>query len=317
MPRGGWVGAGRLPKLPGMTNPSSTLPLLLGTGLVLGTSVPLAKLAAHAGAIPLAFTVWPTAAAGVVLALLAVRRHGALPARAALLRFGLIAGALGHALPMSTLFWLSGRSGAGFSALAFTLPPVFTLLITLLLRLEPWRWQRAAAVATGLAGALLLVGGQGGSAGPDATAVALLLAVPAMIGAANVYRARHLPRGVPAEWLGALTLLGSAALLGLVALATGAAPWPAAPAARGWLALQAAVLVGGYLLYFLLQQRAEPVTFSFMGYVMMATGVAAGTWLFDEQLHWSAVPALALIVAALWLVQRRAALPPGPLGARA
>lgn len=300
-----------------MNNTSAPVwPLLLGTGLVLGTSVPLAKLAALSGASPLAFSFWPTAAAGALLALLAARRHGRLPARASVLRFGLIAGTLGHALPMSALFWLSGQHGAGFSALAFTLPPVFTLAITLLLRLEPWRWPRAAAVATGLAGALLLVGARGSAGAPGLAAVAVLLAVPAMIGAGNVYRARYLPGDVAAEWLGALMLLASAAVLGLVALATGAAPWPQAPAALGWLALQALVLVGGYLLYFRLQRRAEPVTFSFMGYVMMATGVAAGAWLFGERLAQTTWPALALIVAALWLIQRSTLVLPRPAQAR-
>lgn len=300
-----------------MNNTFSTWPLLVATGLVLGTGVPLARLAGLAGASPLAFAFWPTAAAGLLLALLAWRRHGLPRLGVALLRFGLIAGALGHALPMTALFWLSGQRGAGLSALAFTLPPVFTLAFTLLLRLEAWQGPRVAAVATGLAGALLLVGGRRIDGAPDAAAVLVLLAVPALIGAANVYRARHWPPGVPAQWLGALTLLASALLLGLLALASGAAPWPAAPAAQAWLAVQALALVAGYLLYFRLQRRAEPVTFSLMGYVMTATGVAAGSWLFDERLGLATAPALVLIVAALALMRRHPALPPAAAGVRA
>lgn len=285
-------------------NPSSVWPVLLGTGVLLGAGIPVAKLAAAQGVGALAFTLWPTVAAGALLALLALRRHGALALRAPLLRFGLIAGAFGHALPMSLLFWLSTHAGAGFSALAFTLPPVFTLAITLLLRFESWQWPRVAAVAVGLAGALLLVAGRGGSFEPDALAVAVLLAIPALIGAANVYRARFLPRGVPGEWLGALTLLSSSVLLAALAFGTASAPLPDGAAALGWLGVQTLALVGGYRLYFILQRRAEPVTFSFMGYVTMATGVAAGTGWFGERLAWTTWPALGLILAALWLVQR-------------
>jgi drug/metabolite transporter (DMT)-like permease len=291
-------------------NQPSVWPVLLGTGVLLGAGIPVAKFAAAQGVGPLAFALWPTAAAGALLAVLAARRHGALALRLPLLRFGLIAGALGHALPMSALFWLSTRAGAGFSALAFTLPPVFTLAITLLLRFEAWQWQRAAAVAVGLAGALLLVGGRGGSFEPDALAVAVLLAIPALIGAANVYRARFLPREVPGEWLGALTLLSSTLLLALVAIGSASAPLPDGGAALGWLGVQTLALVGGYRLYVVLQRRAEPVTFSFMGYVTMATGVAAGIGWFGERLAWTTWPALALILAALWLVQRGGAAVP-------
>jgi drug/metabolite transporter (DMT)-like permease len=167
------------------------------------------------------------------------------------------------------------------------------------------RWKALWIAAFGMCGsALLLVAGRGGSFEPDALAVAVLLAIPALIGAANVYRARFLPRGVPGEWLGALTLLSSSVLLAALAFGTASAPLPDGAAALGWLGVQTLALVGGYRLYFILQRRAEPVTFSFMGYVTMATGVAAGTGWFGERLAWTTWPALGLILAALWLVQR-------------
>lgn len=290
-------------------NPRPVWPVLLGTGVLLGLGIPLSKLAAAEGAQALAFTLWPTALAGALLALLAARRHGVPAWSPALLRFGAIAGLLGHALPMSALFWLSAHAGAGFAALAFTLPPVFTLAIGLLLGLERWRWLRLAAVAVGLAGALLLVAGRGGSFEASSAAVAVLLVIPALIGAGNVYRAQRLPAGVPGGWLGALMLLSSSLALAAIGLLGDAALLPSSAAAWGWLAAQAVALVGGYLLYFELQRRAEPVTFSFMGYVVMLTGVAAGTGLFGERLPPSTWPALALIVAALWLIQRAGRAP--------
>lgn len=291
--------------------PRPVWPVLVGTGVLLGLGIPLSRLAAAEGAQALAFTLWPTALAGTLLALLAARRHGVPAWSPALLRFGAIAGLLGHALPMSALFWLSAHAGAGFSALAFTLPPVFTLAIALLLGLERWHWLRTAAVGVGLAGALLLVAGGGGTFEASPAAVLVLLAIPALIGAGNVYRAQRLPAGVPGEWLGALTLLSSSLALAAIGLLGDATLRPAQAAAWGWLAAQAVALVGGYLLYFELQRRAEPVTFSFMGYVVMLTGVAAGTGLFGERLPASTAPALALIASALWLI-RRAGLAAAP-----
>ncbi len=296
---------------------SSLWPVLLGTGIFLGLGMPLAKAATAEQVGALAFALWPTVAAGLVLMAIGRLRHGRPAFNAAQLRFGLIAGLFGHALPMSAAYWLAGQAGAGFTALAFTLPPVFTLAITLLLGLEQPLLRRVGGVAVGLAGALLLVAGRGAlatSAPQEAPAALwLVLAIPAVIAAANVYRSVRLPAGLAAEWLSGLTLLSSAAFLALFGTVAGGLQVPVTAAALFWLALQAAALVAGYILYFLLQQRAEPVTFSFMGYVVMATGVAAGTLFFGERLPWTTAPALALIGAALWLISSTTARPAATL----
>ncbi|WP_084151300.1 DMT family transporter [Azohydromonas australica] len=276
-------------------------PLLVGTGVCLGLGIPFAKLAGAQGAGVLLFATLPTAVAGAMLLLLGLLRAGVPAPPAVLLRFGITAGLLGHALPMSALYWLTARAGASFAALAFTLPAVFTLAIVLLLRLEPPTFRRAAAVALGCAGAALLVLGRGLSFSDDLTDVLLVVAIPASIAAGNVYRSRCMPPGVDGEWLSAVTLLSSAVML---AGATAVAPFSIGSLAGAWhwLAAQALALVVGYLLYFALQRKAEPVTFSFMGYVSMLTGVAAGTLVFGEHLPWSTVPALVLIFLALLLL---------------
>ena len=296
-----------------MTFPS-LWPLLLGTGITLGLGTPIAKAAAHDGVGALAFALWPALLAGTLLALLGHRRAGPPPDLPRLLRFGAVAGLLGHALPMSALYWLSAHAGSGFAALSLALPPVFTLLVSLALGLERLAARRAAAVGLGLAGALLMLGARGGSFEATPAALAVALAIPASIGAGNVYRARRLPPGVGGEWLSAATLLASATLLTLAGLALGDLALPAEPAALAWLLLQAGVLVLGYRLYFALQRRAEPVTFSFIGYVMMLAGVAAGTLVFGERLPWTVAPAAALVLGALALLQAPA--PRARAGAR-
>lgn len=301
----------------------SLWPVLLGTGIFLGLGMPLAKAAAAQQVGSLAFALWPTAAAGLVLMAIGHLRHGRPAFTSAHLRFGTIAGLFGHALPMSAAYWLATQAGAGFTALAFTLPPVFTLAITLVMGLERPLLRRVAGVAVGLAGALLLVAGRGASTtGADhaastvhgaPAALWLVLAIPAVIAAANVYRSVRLPQGLAAEWLSGLTLLSSAAFLALLGSVAGGLQVPLKAAALSWLALQTGALVAGYILYFLLQQRAEPVTFSFMGYVVMATGVAVGTVFFGERLPWTTAPALAFIGAALWLIGSTTARPPAAL----
>jgi drug/metabolite transporter (DMT)-like permease len=294
-------------------NPS-IWPALVGTGVFLGLGVPLAKAAAAAQVSALAFAFWPTMAAGLVLVALGRLRQGSVALTTADLRFGAIAGLFGHALPMSAAYWLSAEAGAGFTSLAFTLPPVFTLAITLLMGIERPLKRRLGGVAIGLTGALLLVVGRGTTATPaDLDALWLVVAIPAVIAAANVYRSVRLPQGLSAEWLSGITLLSSSVMLAVVGFFAGGLRVPPEPSAMAWLALQALALVAGYILYFLLQQRAEPVTFSFMGYVVMATGVAIGTAAFGERLPWTTVPALALIAAALWLMKSTSARRPGSL----
>jgi drug/metabolite transporter (DMT)-like permease len=282
-------------------------PVLIGTGVFLGLGMPLAKAAAAEQVGALAFALWPTAAAALALLALGWLRHGAPALTLADLRFGAIAGLFGHALPMSAAYWLSAEAGSGFTSLAFTLPPVFTLAITLLIGIERPLTGRVAAVAAGLAGALLFVLGRGAMS-TDATlgALWLVVAIPAVIAATNVYRALRLPQRLAADWVSGLTLLSSAVFLALFGAWAGGLRVPLETHAWRWLALQAAALFVGYWLYFMLQRRAEPVTFSFMGYVVMATGVAAGTLVYGERLPGTTLPALALIALALWLIRSTA-----------
>lgn len=277
-------------------------PLLVATGMTLGLGAPIARAAGAAGVGALAFALWPTLAAALLLGALGLWRHGLPRDRLRLAGFSWIAGLLGHALPMTALFWLSSQAGAGFASLSLALPPVFTLAIALALGRERFVRLRLLAVALGLGGALLMLAGRGGSYEATPLVMALALAIPASIGTGNVYRSMRLPPGVSGEWLSAGTLLASSLLIAMVGGMVGGLSVPATPQALAWLGLQAAVLVAGYLLYFALQRRADPVTFSFIGYLMMLAGVAAGTLLLGERLSPLVWPALGLVLVALALL---------------
>lgn len=281
----------------------SVFPLVLGTGVLLGLGNPLAKLASADGIGALAFTFWPTLAAGLLLGLMAMGARGPAALDRRLLKFGLVAGAFGHALPMVAAYWLAAHAGAGFASLSFTLTPVLTLAIMALLGRETLRPIRLAAVVIGMAGGLLLVGGQVLSLRMDPLFIAVALLVPTLIAGTNVYRGLHMPRDQPDEWLSAATLLGSSLVLAI--------SWPVArsgavdlPGLHGvcWMLMQAFALVAGYLCYFALQRRAEPVAFSLIGYVMMLVSVGIGSVAFNESVAWTLWPAIVLIGWALWLI---------------
>jgi drug/metabolite transporter (DMT)-like permease len=299
--------------------PSASIwPLLGATGILFGLGLPLSQLGARAGIDVLAFALWPTLAAALGLAALGWWRHGPLKINAGLIRFGLLAGTFGHAVPASAGYWLARETGAGFAALAYTLPPVLTLALSLLLGFERAAARRLGAVALGLGGALLLVVGRGAAFDVEVFALAVLVLIPLSIAGANLYRARHLPRAVPAEWLAALMLFSSASVLAASSGLHGDLALPMSAEALVWPAAQAGAMMAGYLLFFTLQRRAEPVTLSFVGYVSMSTGMAVAALGFGERLPAIVWPALALIVGSMWLLQGAGAAartPPQPVEA--
>lgn len=291
--------------------PSASLwPLLLGTGVLFGLGLPLSQLGARAGIDVVAFALWPTLTAAVGLAMLGWLRHGPLKFSGRLLRFGLLAGTFGHAVPASAGYWLARETGAGFAAIAYTLPPVLTLALSLLLRLESPVASRVGAVGVGLAGAVLLVAGRVASLEIELITLAMLVLIPLSIAVANVYRSLHLPKAVPGEWLAALMLFSSASVLAASSSWHGTLSLPMNLEALLWPAAQAVAMMGGYLLFFALQRKAEPVTMSFVGYVSMTTGIAVGAVGFGERLPMLVWPAFALIAGSMWLLKRSAAPAP-------
>lgn len=282
-----------------------TVSLVFGTGVLLGLGSPLARFAVADGIDVMAFTLWPTAVASLILVTIGLTVHGTLGIDRRLVWFGAVAGTFGHALPMLAAYWLATRAGAGFASLSFTLTPVLTLSIMALLGREALRPIRLAAVGLGMAGGLLLVGGQVWSRQLDASLIAVALLVPTLIAATNVYRGLHMPHGLSDAWLSAATLLGSSLLLAVFTpMFAKVGVLPNGTDGIHWLVLQTLALVAGYLCYFALQRRAEPVAFSLIGYVMMLVSVGIGMRAFGETVAWTLWPAIALIAAALWLIQR-------------
>jgi drug/metabolite transporter (DMT)-like permease len=249
---------------------------------------------------------FPALCAGLLLAALAWRRHGWPADAPRLLGFGLVAGMLGNAVPNSLTAWLAAQAGASFTAIAFTLPPVFTMALALLFGFEHVRWPRLLAVGLSLAGALWLASARVTGGELSAAGALVLLAIPAVIGAGNVYRARFLPRHAPSEWLGAAMLLGAFAVLLPVWILSPPSSSSVALSGLPYLSAQAAAGALAAVLFFRLQRRADTVTMSFVGYALALTAVLAGTLLLNEDLPWQLLPAGALIVAGFWLLQRNA-----------
>jgi drug/metabolite transporter (DMT)-like permease len=275
--------------------------------VLLCLGMPFAKLAASEGVRTLAFGFWPTIAAAFALAVIALLRSQAVFSLQ-VLSFGLVAGSLGYALPMVAAFWVAGSAGAGFASFGFTLPPVFTILLNVAVGREKPRATSFVGVAIGVCAVLLLIADSTRVESIQWRLAAAVFAIPLFIGAGNVYRSIFLPHGVSPYWLGAVTLGCAALIIGCVGLAFGqlAVIRPSTLALQ-MIAAQAVALTAGYFLYFQLQKRAEPVTFSFLGYFMMTASVAVGVVFLGESLPTTDYVAVPAILVGLWLVSRKTA----------
>lgn len=290
---------------------NSPLALLLLTGLALGINFPLGKLATGFGIDPLLWAAFICAGAGLIMTLLqwltGSRRHAGAP----LLRYSLISGFVSYVVPNGLTFFLIPKIGSGLAAIMFALSPVFTALLSLLLRVRPPSALGLAGIALGLVGALVIVFGKGGvTASTGQGWVMLALLVPLFLGLGNVYRTLAWPAGAEGRTLAATTNL--AAVLPLLALAVarnGALPIDTL-VAHPLLALSqlcASTLM--FLTFFKLQQVGGPTYLSQIGYVAAAVGLFFGVGFLGESyagVVWVGAAVIAAGVALSTLGQRRA-----------
>ncbi|MCB2054162.1 MAG: DMT family transporter [Geminicoccaceae bacterium] len=289
--------------------------LLLGTGVMLGATFPLGKAAALASIAPV---VWAMVLAGGSSAMLFAARLargrgiGVGPTR---LRFYAIAATISLALPNLLVFAAIPHLGAGFTALAFTLSPVFTLALALALRMRRPDALAIGGIAVGFFGAVMVATTRG-ELGDPAEPIWLLaaLAIPASLACGNIYRTAAWPEGAePIELAigtnaAALLLLGAYALLVDGALPLG--PLASAPLLT---ATQVLAATGMFALFFRLQQVGGPVYLSQISYVAATVGLVAGTLLFDERyawITWSGAALIAMGVALTTIAQSRGVIRP-------
>lgn len=286
--------------------------LLLAAGFCIGLIFPLGRMAGEAGIPPLVFAGGSAAGAAIVLGAITLASAQRLPFDRGTLIYAAIAGLLTFAIPFGTLVAVIPHLGSGIPAILQSLAPIVTLAIVLVIGLERPNAMRTLGLATGMAGAIvILVSRNAGPLDVDAPFGWYLAALvtPAALAAGNVYRSTHWPKGHGPMPLATLTLAAAALGIGLVlalqALAGGAAPVGAALRAGWWLILAQSIATGvGYAFFFRLQQIGGPVYLSQISYVNTGVGVAFAVLLFDERLSLWIWLAVALVFAGVAIVNR-------------
>jgi S-adenosylmethionine uptake transporter len=204
----------------------------------------------------------------------------------------------------TTFFFALGRLPlADAIALSF-IAPVLTALLGASLLGERLDWRIGVALAAGLAGMLLIVGGKLGGAGLDRDAAvgAAAVVVSAIGYALNVVVLRHRATRDPIPQIVLFQNLGPALLLGVPVL------WVWTPLTLGDAALFALLGTIGVTAHTMLAHafaRIEAARLAPVGYVTLVWGVLFGLLFFAEVPGLATVAGATLIVLGTVLTQRR------------
>ncbi len=287
---------------------SYPLLLLLATGMTLGMAPPFARVAAANGIPMIDFAFWQYLLGGLLLVALAMLTGARPPLRH--LRFYAISGLITLALPNVLIFLAVARIGAGLPSIAYAFPAMLTYAFALGLRMEKLIWTRAAGIGLGVIGILMiLLPRTGPISDADLPWMLLAMLAPVSLAAGNIYRTRYWPKDAPPLALASGTLLGAAGWLLIASLVfNGGLYLPSHTAPADWVLAAAGLFAClSFIPYFELQRVAGPVYLSQIGYVMAATSLLVGTFVFGERYGLLVWLAVIVIVVGILLVNRKPA----------
>ncbi|MFT5488180.1 MAG: drug/metabolite transporter (DMT)-like permease [Paracoccaceae bacterium] len=283
--------------------------LLFLIGALWGSFFVLIKIAVSDGVRPVSYLFWFTLLAGSWLFLAGILR-GKRPrfARADLpyyLKLGLVRFTLANMI----LYTVQGKLAVGLMAVIMAFVPIFTYLISLVIRIEKFLWLRAVGILMGFGGVLLIVLPK--SSLPDRSlAVWVLIGFGAPLFHAIAYVAlseKSRPKDVDSITLSSGTLFAAAFFALPLALVLGEFQTPGWPLATGELALLAHSLVAAVNFYaiFELIRIAGPTYMSQANFLSVGFGVAFGVILLGETHSLFVWAAIALMLAGVGLVNLR------------
>lgn len=273
----------------------------------------LGKFAMSAGLNPINYTFWQTLMAGLILLIWRVphasniilyfKRRGF---SVHVARYAIISGLTGVALPNIIAFMLVTKLGIGNTNLMYALPPVFTLLLSALVKQDTITCRKLLGILCVCLGSIGLLLAQGALAfeGNNTSIYwyAMGLLIPLSLGAGNVYRTIDWPTPLDALTLASIMLLGAAVCIGVYAcvfnvelsvVLYSSKPMPSVM----YLLVQIPLTALTYIVFFHLQRLTSPVYISQIGAVSAVIGCMLGVVFFDE--YYSITTALAIMVVLM------------------
>ena len=258
--------------------------LLLGTGIALGLNFPLGKLAMAAGVSPALWAAMISAGAGLVMLFIVAVTERKELSRTSTLYFAIVSSFLSYVVPSVLTYTVIPKIGSGLAAIMFALSPVVTALLSVIFRVRPPNLISIFGIILGLAGAGIIIFSRNTDfSGGAAPWILLALLIPLFLGAGNVFRTMAWPFGASPRKLAAHTNIAAVPFLAVLVYGqTGAIDVMPLASIPGLAALQLAVSIVMFLMFFRLQQVGGPTYLSQIGYVAAAVGVVVGVFYFGE-----------------------------------
>ena len=281
---------------------NSALALLVVTGGLLGLMLPFGKLATQQGVPGMLWAFVVSFGAGSVLLCVLLLRRKLSPMSAQRLRYFVIAAAVSYAIPNFLLFSAIPHLGAGYTGIMYTMSPVITLVLSLLLGVRRPNLLGVAGIIVGFAGALIVTMTRGEAGRPaDILWVVIGLLIPVSLAVGNIYRTYDWPEGAGPIELAAGSHLAAAVMLFLGLIATGnAGSFPTLvhmPLLVGAQVLSASAM---FAVFFRLQAVGGPVYLSQIGYVAAAIGLASGVIFLGE--HYQFLTWIGAVITVIGVV---------------
>lgn len=285
---------------------NSAVALLIITGGLLGLTLPFSKIGSTAGVAPAVWALLVSGGSGLVLLVAFLLRGGRMKLTPPKARYFLIAAIISFVIPNLLMFSVIPHLGAGYTGIMFTLSPVVTLVLSLVLGVRRPNALGIAGIAVGFVGALLVAMTRGEAGQPAALLwVGLGLLIPVGLALGNIYRTYDWPEGAGPIELAVGSNLTSALILLLIIVVTGQAGGIAALANVPVVAVAQTISAGSmFAFFFRLQSVGGPVYLSQIGYVGAAVGLVSGMLFLGEHYRLLTWIGALIIVAGVLMTTR-------------
>jgi drug/metabolite transporter (DMT)-like permease len=264
---------------------NSAFGLLIVAGSMLGLTLPFGKMATQGGVPGMLWAFIVSCGAGSVLMLLVLAFGRPFPLTPTRLLYFVLAAIMSYALPNFLLFTAISHLGAGYTGIMYTISPVITLVLSLVLGVRRPNALGIAGIIVGFAGALIVTLTRGEAGRPAEISWVLIgLLIPVCFAAGNIYRTYYWPPGAGPIELAAGSHLASAILLfGGVAVSGRIEAFALLPGMPLLVLAQIASASLMFAFFFRLQAVGGPVYLSQVGYVAAAIGLATGIIFLGER----------------------------------
>ena len=237
--------------------------------------------------------------AAVIFWTILLIRRAALP-RGRSLVGSILYGALAVGAGYAFLYWGLLEVQASVAIVILSLGPLFTMLLAVAHRLEPFRWRGLIGALVAVAGIALGVGAEFGRALPAPSLAALVLGVVCMAEGSVVYKLYPSAKPLPANVVSVTTGAGVLLLVSLFAREPWSLPRNTSTiAAFSYLVVFGTVVLFYLYLFVLLRWTASATSYALL--LLPVSTIAIAALVADERVTWGFVLGSVIALLGVWV----------------